>query len=89
MAEYIDKDALDMKIVKIEWVDSRQIYGWELEEDIDTSACNIKTCGYLIKETDEAFTVAVSVGEEPKQANGINVIPKCSVVNYEEIIKGK
>ena len=88
MAHLIDKSR-DMKIVKIEWVDSRQMHGWVLEEDIDTSACYINTCGYLIKETDETFTVAVSVGEEPKQANGINVIPKCCVVNYEEIIKGE
>ena len=74
-----------MKVIKIEWVDSRQTHGWVLEEDIDTTVCTIKTCGYLIAETEKAFVVAVSIGEEPKQANGINVIPKCCIIKYEEI----
>ena len=76
-----------MKIVKIEWVDSRQIHGWVLEEDIDTTVCYIKTCGYLIKETEDAYTVAVSIGENPSQANGINIIPKCCVTSYEVLRK--
>jgi len=74
-----------MKIVGIEWVDSRQIHGWVFEEDIETTVCEIKTCGFLIKETEDAYTVAVSVGENPTQANGINVIPKCCVVKYYEL----
>lgn len=74
-----------MKLVKIEWIDSRQIHGWVLEEEIETTACEIKTCGYLIGETEHTYIVAVSVGENPRQANGINVIPKCSVTSYEEL----
>lgn len=77
-----------MKIVKIEWVDSRQIHGWVLDEDIDTTACNVKTCGYLVKETSEALTVAVSIGEEPSQANGINVIPKCCIKSCKVLEEG-
>ena len=73
------------KTVKVEWNDSRQIHGWTLEEDIDHSVCHVCSCGYLINDTEDAITVAVSVGFEPLQANGVNVIPKCCITKYEEI----
>jgi len=69
-----------MKVVNITWEDSRQIYGWTLEEDVDDSVCIINTVGYLIKETRNAYVVALSVGDNPKQYNGINVIPKKCVI---------
>lgn len=70
-----------MDKVEITWIDSRQVHGWTLLEDIDYTACKIKTCGYLIKETQEAYTVALSVDKDFSQACEINVIPKCCVVN--------
>lgn len=73
-----------MKVVKIKWRDSRQIHGWCLLEDITEDSCVIDTVGFLIKETELDYVVALSVGENPPQANGINVIPKCCVI---EIIK--
>lgn len=68
-----------MKVVSITWEDSRQICGWTLEEELDDSLCIVKTTGYLIKETEKAYIVALSVGTDPIQYNGINVIPKKSV----------
>jgi len=78
----MDKD----KKVIIEWIDSRQIHGWVLEEDIEDTCCNISSCGFLVKETDEAYIVALSKGYNPLQWCGINIVPKCSVVSIEEIV---
>ena len=68
-----------MDKIEITWVDSRQVHGWTLLEDIDDTVCRVNTCGYLIKETQEAYTVALSVDKDFSQACGINVIPKCCV----------
>lgn len=73
-----------MKLISITWEDSRQIYGWTLNEDVDTSVCIIKTVGFLIKETETAYVVALSVGDNPRQYNGINVIPKRCVRRLDE-----
>ena len=78
----MDKD----KKVIIKWIDSRQIHGWVLEEDIDDTCCSIISCGFLVKETDEAYIVALSKGDKPLQWCGINIVPKCSVVSIEEIV---
>lgn len=72
-----------MKVVSITWEDSRQIHGWCYNEDIDDSVCIVKTVGYLIKETEKAYVVALSVGTNPVQYNGINVIPKRSVIEID------
>ncbi len=73
-----------MKKVEIEWIDSRQVHGWNYMEEIDCSACHIKSCGYLIQENEECVVLALSVGDNPFQACGINVIPKCCIIKMED-----
>ena len=77
---------MEGKKVIIKWIDSRQIHGWVLDDEIDDTCCNIESCGFLVKETDEAYIVALSKGCNPLQWCGINVVPKCSVVSIEEIV---
>lgn len=77
----MDKD----KKVIIKWIDSRQIHGWVLNEDIDDTCCSIESCGFLVRETKDAYTVALSKGYNPLQWCGINVIPKCCVVSIKEV----
>ena len=77
----MDKD----KKVIIKWIDSRQTHGWMLDREIDDTCCSIESCGFLVRETEDAYTVALSKGYSPLQWCGINVIPKCSVVSIKEI----
>lgn len=74
----------DKKVI-IKWVDSRQIHGWTFDNELEDTPVNIETIGHLAKETDDAYIVALSKGEQPVQYNGINVIPKCCVVSIKEI----
>ena len=73
------------KKVIIKWIDSRQIHGWMLDNEVDDTCCSIESHGFLVKETEDAYIVALSKGYNPLQWCGINVIPKCSVVSIEEI----
>ena len=45
------------KKVIIKWVDSRQIHGWTLDTDVDDTCCSIESCGFLVRETEDAYTV--------------------------------
>jgi hypothetical protein len=56
-----------------------------LDDEVDDSCCSIVSCGFFVRETEDAYVVALSKGEEPVQYNGINVIPKCCVVSIKEI----
>ena len=75
---------MEYKKVIIKWTDSRQIHGWVLDEDIDDTCCSISSCGFLVKETESAYVVAVSKGINPRQWCGINTIPKCCVSEIKE-----
>ena len=73
-------------LVLIDWVDSRQINGWTHKSDIDDGVCRIQSCGFLIKETENDYTLAVSVGDThlaDYQASGIVIIPKCAVLEID------
>lgn len=72
-----------MDIVKIKWIDSRQTHGWNLDDEIDITPCSIMSCGFLVRETEDAYTVALSRGYNPTQWCGINTIPKCCVVKKD------
>ena len=56
-----------------EWVENKYCMGSNLmiqeesilEEDIDDTCCSISSCGFLVKETDEAYIVALSKGCNP------------------------
>lgn len=74
----------DKKVI-IKWIDSRQIHGWMLDAEVDDTCCSIESCGFLVKETEDAYIVALSRGSNPLQWNDINVIPKCCVVSVKEI----
>ena len=74
----------DKKVI-IKWVDSRQIHGWIYDEEVNDTCCSVESCGFLMKETEDAYIVALSKSYNPLHWNGINVIPKCCVVSVKEI----
>jgi hypothetical protein len=63
--------------VYIEWIDSHSFDDWEVLDSVRTDLPLIQTLGFLIKETKEAFAVALNVG--PKDCSCIMIIPKTAV----------
>ena len=80
---------INRKIVLVEWVDSTQpISAWvHISEDYLNSVldniCIMKSVGFVLKEDDSCMILCQGYGIEtinsPEQANGIAVIPKCSI----------
>ncbi|BCI68069.1 hypothetical protein [Acetobacter aceti] len=70
-------------IVKIEWEDSGHFpAGWtSLDELPEAAACRCLTVGSMIRETDNCYTVALSVDLARDSYNGIMEIPKGCVTS--------
>ena len=67
-----------MKPVLVEWVDSVEVTGWRLLDDIPPcTTFPVRTMGWLIEESDEAITVAGSLGVD--QACGMMRIPVVAI----------
>ena len=77
----------DYKMVFVKWIDSTQVHGWILKEDLEEHDMNIVSCGFLICETDHFITLTGSVGKDcicsPIQ------IPKIAIISMEEINHGR
>ena len=74
---------MDYKLVKVNWIDSAQSPGWIYKDDLKDFNMQIKSVGYLVKETDESITLVAHIGEDslcsPLQ------IPKIAIKSQEEI----
>ena len=70
-----------MEIVRVNWMDARSIDGWVQISDFDDDLSLIQSCGFLIKENEEALFVSACVAidierEESNQYGCTIVIPK-------------
>jgi len=76
-------------IVRVKWIDSETSNGWRFLDDIrkDEEPVTVVTFGYLIKEHPTYLIIAGTISEDclHGQASGIINIPRCSVLEYEEI----
>lgn len=72
------------KIVKVEWLDSRQLSGWiHNDAEAGEGICQCQSVGYLIEDTDEYITLTLGISEG--QHLHEVCIPKASVVKVTEL----
>lgn len=77
---------MDIKIVKIVWIDAESHNEWEEVKDlVDPSICI--TIGHLVKETEGFYYVAatISVDGEALHTNNRILIPKVWIKEFTEI----
>lgn len=79
-----------MKLVQVEWVDSRQPTShWERLDDLSHLApCACMTVGYLVVESDTHVVIAHSIGDdgENPQGTGLTAIPSECIKKMTELV---
>ncbi len=75
-----------MEIVRVNWKDARSIDGWVKLSDFEENLSIIQSCGFLIKENDDALFVSAcaaieSENETLNQYGCTIVIPKKMIVD--------
>lgn len=77
---------MDYKLVFVKWIDSTQVHGWILKEDLEDHDMDIISCGFLIRDAEHFITLTTSMGKDcvcsPIQ------IPKIAIISIEEINYG-
>jgi hypothetical protein len=76
-----------MRLVLVEWVDSRRGDGWTRLEDLkdDHAATKCKSVGWVIAKDSSALTLAGHIGENPEQCCGDMTIPLRSVIRISDV----
>lgn len=69
-----------MKLVLVEWLDSRGGTGWTLTDDLDASMCACWSAGWIMAESETAITVAGHIGTDPDQCCGEITIPRVAIL---------
>lgn len=80
--------------VLIEWEDSSHFEaGWKWGDELpDPHPLRCVTCGFLVKEGERSYIVALSIGDansERPQFNGIMEIPKSCVLRFTSFCSGE
>ena len=74
---------------EIEWLDSglNRVNGWETLPQIlsDTDLCTVRTMGYLIHQTDDAYFFAHSKTTTLDKYYGIQVIAKKNIISMKQL----
>jgi|GEM_PF-5789510 len=71
-----------LPIVVVEWIDSATGGGWQGIDQAEHGALECITVGFLVKETDEALSVAHSVSQQDGEDSGVCdmiSIPQCAI----------
>lgn len=77
-----------MHCVRVNWKDARSIDGWCQGKDFDEELSLIQTCGFLVKENDEAMFVSACQAIDEEDGNSYActiVIPKKMIVDVWRI----
>ncbi len=74
-----DKTPDVLRITLIRWRDATYASGWHFKSEIPTGPALVESVGWLIAETDEAVTLALSVSTDA--IGHISVIPKSGIVD--------
>ena len=82
-------DRETFKIIKVVWVDAVSIDAWtDIDEVLADSPHVIHSVGFLIKETDVAFYLALNHDQEAKTISCSMIIPKSTIVSPVEVLNG-
>ena len=82
-----------MRLVKIEWVDSRSpTNGWERLDGLDyMNACQCVSVGFLVKDADDFKMLAPNLADKDDdsdiQASAAIVIPTCSITRMVSLVE--
>ncbi len=77
-----------MHIVRVNWKDARSVDGWCKEDDFDNELSLIHTCGFLVKENEEAMFVSACKAIDESEGDSFActiVIPKKMIVDVWRI----
>lgn len=80
---------MEIKILKLQWIDSHSLNNWAYDNDYIEEASKkgiITSIGYLLKETKDYYLLVQSYGNE-QVSNGIMIYKKTVV--KKELIKWK
>lgn len=80
-----------MRLVLVEWLDSRRGDGWTRIQDLrdDHTPIRCKSVGWVVAEDSAALTLAGHVGENPGQCCGDITIPACSIIAITDLVEPK
>jgi hypothetical protein len=72
-----------VRLVLVEWLDSRRGEGWTRLEDLpaDLQAVRCKSAGWIIAEDDSSVTLAGHLGDNPEQCCGDITIPSRAILS--------
>lgn len=76
-----------MKKVYLRWLDSEASNEWTDIDDISDELELTESVGWLIKETEQFYLVALSYDEGTNSINNYKKIPRCAVVGRLKILK--
>lgn len=63
----------------IYWRDAKYSAGWHTPGEVPSEPCEVETLGWLIKETDEAVIMALSISPDTQTVGHVSVIPKSGI----------
>lgn len=70
-----------MKLVYLEWLDSRGVSAsWSHLEDLASECCVLKSVGWVLTENKDLIHIVPHLGDDPAQGCGDMVIPKRCVL---------
>jgi hypothetical protein len=76
-----------MRLVFVEWVDSRRGEGWtrldELKVGQAITLC--KSVGWLVSKDSSSITIAGNIGDNPEQCCGDLSIPKRAIIRIKNL----
>ena len=78
----------EIKVVKVEWIDScTSNLNWELLDDVtgDIEPIKIVSYGVFIQETEDCITIAQNYGTSPLQCCNLTTIPKGCIKQITDI----
>lgn len=73
---------LTLKICRIHWLDSNGTPGWKARGDVKPEGYPVESVGWLLRETDEAVLLAMSVGST-KAADFLCIVKSCITDRWE------
>lgn len=69
----------NLKLVLVEWLDSRRGEGWVRLDELDGKVTECRSVGWVIAKDAESLTLAGHLGENPDQCCGDLTIPKRAI----------
>lgn len=76
-----------MRLVLVEWLDSRRGEGWTRLEDLelDNAIIKCKSVGWVLAQDRSSLTLAGHIGENPAQCCGDMTIPRKAILKIRTL----